>query len=306
MQKAFFATVQCSCGPWTTVPNSGNDDVKQAGQHRDKNSGRRCKAHFDPTRCLRSVGRQRDDRQPGVAQTRRCVGAHARTGFGGCAGAWLCAQQDRGRVGQPKGQSGWRHHPVPVEHGVPRGDDRHFRRARQYRPATGGGRNQLPARARRDGAVRDAVVAALGHHHCRAGTYGCRTRDDGAGRHPHGRDHGYRRHADGQCRRHLAPPRRAPDGRGDHGLGLPQYRLSGHPDGGRFSRPQTAGGVRRCPAPRRDGAGGPRVLFRRLGPAERARDDPSRSCAQSVSGFSVLLQRHDRGRRLVVLPRQRD
>ncbi|PRD40174.1 UNVERIFIED_CONTAM: hypothetical protein NCL1_00708 [Trichonephila clavipes] len=109
--------------------------------------------HTDPARCLRSLWRQRDDRQPGFAQSRRCVGNHAGTGASGRARTGLCAQQDCGGAGLATGKSGGRHHSLHVQHGLPRGDDGNFRDAGRYRPATRGGHHQLQPRTRRGGAV---------------------------------------------------------------------------------------------------------------------------------------------------------
>jgi len=219
--------------PWTSLLFGANKRQAETEPPLDQAHSRPA-PYPDPPRRLRGLGRLRNDGQPGPEEPGRRLGPYPRQGAGGRPCPGLRPEQDRRGARQPAGEPGRRGNPLAVEHGLPRGHDRHFRGLGRHRPATRRRRFQLPARPRGIRHLRDVVLASLGDDHRRSRTLRRFPRNAGPCRDPHRRDHGHRRRTDQPRRRHLAPPRRPPDGRGDHRRRLPQDRLPWHPDAERL------------------------------------------------------------------------
>ena len=100
-------------------------------------------------RCLRSLRRLRNDREPGVAQPGRRLRRNPHEGSSRCENTGLRPQQDCRRAGLVAGEPRRRHHSLAVEHGLSRGHDRHHRGAGGHAPAARGRASPITRRRRR-------------------------------------------------------------------------------------------------------------------------------------------------------------
>ena len=192
----------------------------------------------DPPRRVGGVGRFGNDGEPGAAGQGRRIRDDANAGAGGGQAAGLRAEPDCGRLGLEPGEPCRGHHPLARQHGLSRSAVRHLGPPVGHRAAARRGRHRLPARARGEGPLRDAVVAALGRHHRRARAFRRLAGDARGGGMSGGRDHGRGRRSRGRLRRHQPPPGRAQDGRGHRGTRLPADRVPRNQDAARLPGPQ--------------------------------------------------------------------
>lgn len=116
---------------------------------------------FDFERCFGGLRGFGDDGEPCFAQPWGCVSGDAGEGARGLQAAGLCAQQDCRSLGEPAGEPCGGGYSFYEEHGVSGGFVRGDICAGGQRFAAGCGDHRLSAREGGEGALRDALVAAL-------------------------------------------------------------------------------------------------------------------------------------------------